>query len=64
MTDRYTKFVLTIIAIFLGVIAVQNLGTTPANAQGQNAPVRVQICDGAGRCAAIYDGSLWVRSAN
>jgi hypothetical protein len=61
MTDRYTKAVLTIIAIFLGVIAIQNFGATPAIAQGQNAPVRVQICGSNGYCAYVgNDEKLWV----
>lgn len=62
MTDRYTKCVLTIIALFLGIIATRDVGISAAVAQ--NTPQRVQICDQAGRCAQIYNGSLWVQSAN
>ena len=35
MTDRYTKFVLSVIAIFLAVIAIQN-SMQPAHAAAQN----------------------------
>jgi len=42
--DRYTKAVLTVIAISLAVIALQH--TIPsAFAQNNNAPVKVIICD-------------------
>ncbi|MDX2210922.1 MAG: hypothetical protein SFV20_11270 [Sphingopyxis sp.] len=59
MTDRYTKCVLTIIAIFLGVIAIENVVSAPAIAQN-GAPVRVQICDSKGDCAFISNSRLWV----
>jgi hypothetical protein len=59
MTDRYTKCVLTLIAIFLGAIAIENVVVEPANAQS-TAPVRVQICDQRGECAFISNSRLWV----
>jgi hypothetical protein len=59
MTDRYTKCVLTIIAVSLGAIAIQNAVAGPAVAQ--SAPQRVQICGANGQCADVSGGYLWVR---
>jgi hypothetical protein len=48
--DRYTKAVLTVIAVALVGLVVQNaIGTVVA----QPPPQRVQICDTAGRCATL-----------
>ena len=64
--DMYTKAVLTVIAILLAVIALQNSGVLPAHAQviGANP---VQICgrplSGTGIDCARVDGSaLLVRA--
>jgi hypothetical protein len=60
--DRYTKVVLTIIAVSLGAIAIENAVSSTAQAQG-GALQRVQLCDSQGVCAAITPGgSLWVRA--
>ena len=60
-TDRYTKAVLTVIAISLAVIALQH--TIPsAFSQTNNAPIKVIICESAyGSCARVAgSGSLYV----
>jgi hypothetical protein len=63
-TDRYTKAVLTVIAVSLAVIALQH--TIPsAFAQNNSAPVKVIICDPAisENCAAVYrSGELVVKT--
>jgi hypothetical protein len=60
--DRYTKAVLTVIAISLAVIALQH--TIPsAFAQNNNAPVKVIICDPIAyraECANVSYGALKV----
>jgi hypothetical protein len=57
--DMYTKAVLTVIAISLAVIALQNSGVLPAHAQFVSATV--QICglplSGNGMDCARVDGS-------
>lgn len=61
-TDRYTKAVLTVIAISLAVIALQQ--TVPsAFAQSNNTPVKVIVCDPIRYqidCAGVSYGALKV----
>ena len=49
--DRYTKTVLTVIAVALAVIAVR--GAVPGARAGFGEVQQVQICDGAGHCAGL-----------
>ena len=61
--DRYTKAVLTVIAISLGVIAIQ-LSTTTAHAQAYNAQSRVQlvaICNPDGKNCADINSDFQLR---
>ncbi len=52
--DRYTKVALTVIAIALSMVAVQNTGMIPALAQAGAIPTRVAICNINGsQCASI-----------
>jgi hypothetical protein len=58
--DRYTKVVLTVIAVALVVIAFQNSGVLPAYAQS-GGQMKVQICDEYGYCARVSsDGKLLI----
>jgi hypothetical protein len=64
--DMYTKAVLTVIAISLAVIALQNSGVLPAHAQTIGI---VQICGkplsggrGSMDCAVVDGGALLVRA--
>jgi hypothetical protein len=58
MVDRYTKVVLTIIAIALTVIAAKGaLRQSLAQAGSPDHPIKVQICDARFRCAEIVDAS-------
>jgi hypothetical protein len=43
-TDLYTKAVLTVIALALSAIALQNT-LTPAFAQSNGIPIKVIVCD-------------------
>jgi hypothetical protein len=55
MVDRYTKVVLTIIAIALTVIAAKSaLSQSLAQA---GSPIKVELCDARFRCAEIVDAS-------
>jgi hypothetical protein len=61
--DTYTKAVLTVIAISLAVIALQNSGVLPAHAQFVSATV--QICGVSGKdldCARVDGSALRVRA--
>ena len=60
-TDRYTKAVLTVIAISLAVIALQH--TIPSAFAQSGAPVRVIICDPISpNCADVsFGGALKVQ---
>ncbi len=52
--DRYTKVILTVIAVALSIIAIQNTGVIPAIAQTNVIPARVAICNVSGsQCASI-----------
>lgn len=61
-TDLYTKFVLTVIALALSAIALQN--TIPsAFAQTNRQPIKVVICDPIGyevACANVSYGAMKV----
>lgn len=53
--DWYTKAVLTVIAVALSAIAIQN-ATGTAVAQGPNQPPRISICSEDGARCAYIDG--------
>jgi hypothetical protein len=63
--DTYTKFVLTVIAASLSVIALQHSGVVPAFAES-NTVQRVIICDAEdpsdvhSGCAKVFRGGLRV----
>jgi hypothetical protein len=61
-TDLYTKAVLTVIALALSAIALQN--TIPsAFAQNKGQPVKVIVCDPISweiNCANIWNGAIKV----
>jgi len=64
--DTYTKAVLTVIAIALVAIALQNSGVLPAHAAGGVVPPQA-VCgyDLSGRgfdCVRVVDGALLVRT--
>jgi len=60
--DLYTKAVLTVIAIALSAIALQN--TIPsAFAQNKGQPVKVVVCDPLNfevACASVWNGAIKV----
>jgi hypothetical protein len=61
--DMYTKAVLTVIAISLAAIALQNSGLLPAHAAGLASPQAICGYDLSGRnldCARVVDGALVV----
>ena len=57
MIDKYTKAVLTVIAVCLCLITAQNFNIIPsAEASIDDYPMQVTICDAVGRrCAAVDD---------
>ena len=58
MIDRYTKAVLTVIAVCLCLLTVQNLNIVPT-AQASGTQIhKIAICDMNGNCARVYDGAL------
>jgi hypothetical protein len=66
--DAYSKFIFSVIAIALSVIALQQAGIVPALAQTRGAQ-RVIVCDGSdgvnpsagdGSCASVVNG--WLRT--
>ena len=61
--DTYTKIVLTVIAIALSAISLQNMGVLPALAQQQEKLTRVEICGSdpltsGTNCAAVRPGGV------
>ena len=52
MSDRYTKAILTVIALCLAIIAAENANVSGAVAQQQ--PQRVVLVDQAGTPIALY----------
>jgi hypothetical protein len=61
--DMYTKAVLTVIAVSLAAIALQNSGLLPAHAAGLASPQAVCGYDLSGRnldCARVVNGALVV----
>ena len=63
--DIYSKGVLTVIAVSLSVIALQNMGVVPAVAQPRQQPIPVLICSpyNYDYCADVSKGQLQVSSA-
>ena len=62
-TDLYTKFVLTVIALALSAIALQN--TIPSAFAQTNRPVKVIICDPMSyevSCASVNYGAVKVEA--
>ena len=53
--DRYTRTVLTVIAVSLTTIAIENLGNSTARAAGDGV-MKVQICDQRGFFCANISG--------
>jgi hypothetical protein len=62
--DIYTKMVLTVIAVSLSVISLQDLGRVRAEAQQRPTIQKVLICSPArpDYCAEVSDGYLQVTS--
>jgi hypothetical protein len=60
--DIYTKIVLTVIAVSLSAISLQNMGIVPAVAQQRPTLQKVLICSPARNdyCAEVTDGHLQV----
>ena len=60
--DIYSKIVLTVIAVSLSVISLQNIGVVPALAQQRQTIQKVLICSPARNdyCAEVSDGYLHV----
>ena len=60
MIDKYTKAVLTVIAVCLCFITAQNFNIIPS-AEASVGVQKVQICDFYGTsCAVVIDGLLYV----
>ena len=59
MIDRYTKAVLTVIAVCLCLITAQNFNIVPSATSGKEIQ-KVQICDFEGACAYTRAGALHV----
>ena len=60
MIDRYTKTVLTVIAVCLCLITAQNFNIVPSAEASGNDIQKVQICDFEGACAYTRAGALHV----
>ena len=62
MIDKYTKAVLTVIAVCLCLITVQMINIIPA-AQAANDKInKIAICDLSGKyCAEIFNGRLQIK---
>ena len=63
MIDRYTKAVLTVIAVCLCLITAQNFNFIPSAEASGHSIQKVQICD-VRECARIFMGQLEVFSGN
>ncbi len=57
-TDRYTKAVLTVIAVSLAIIAIRNAPFVGLAQAQSDEPIKVRICDDrfASRCADVGIG--------
>ena len=53
MTDRYTKAVLTVIAVCLCLVTVQMINIIPAAQAADDKIHKIAICNMEGRCAAV-----------
>ena len=66
MIDRYTKAVLTVIAVCLCLITAQNFNIVPSAETSGHSLQKVQICDDLGICARVVSGSnalqVWTRN--
>ena len=63
--DRYTKAVLTVIALSLAVIAVRSVPLVGMAQAQSDEPIKVQICDGffSNRCAEVgFGGAILVEA--
>jgi hypothetical protein len=60
--DLYSKTVLTVIAVSLSVISLQNMGVVPAVAQQRQPIQKVLICSPAYNdyCAEVSHGALHI----
>jgi hypothetical protein len=52
--DSYVKIILTVIAMSLSVIALENIGNITSKVQAQPGPQKVQICDSQGNCVGTF----------
>jgi len=57
--DMYTKAVLTVIAISLAAIAVENSGVLPARAFEQRNSAIAGTLQGVSICGPTQDGRIW-----
>ena len=60
MIDRYTKAVLTVIAVCLCLITAQNFNIFPSAEASGHSMQKVQVCS-LTDCALVLDGELLVR---
>ena len=58
MIDRYTKAVLTVIAVCLCLLTVQNFDAVPTAQADSNYIYKIAICDMRNSCARVRDGAL------
>ena len=62
MIDRYTKAVLTVIAVCLCLITAQNFNIVPSAEASANDIQKVVICDNLYHfCADVRDGKLQIQ---
>ena len=58
MIDRYTKAVLTVIAVCLCLITAQNFNFIPSAEASGHEPMKVQICDWSHNCLHLFEYKL------
>ena len=62
MIDKYTKAVLTVIAVCLCLITAQNFNFIPSAEASGHAITRVAICNWDGQsCAAVRNSRLYIK---
>ena len=64
MIDKYTKAVLTVIAVCLCLITAQNFNFIPSAKASVQELQKVVICDYSDHCAAVSSGRVLVNSLN